>query len=46
MHRELRVQLGGARFFYWSEVLEMFFRVLLFVATGFYTAFLVAAVAS
>ena len=40
MNRELRVQLGGTRFFYWSEVLEMFFRVLLFVVTGFYTALL------
>jgi len=40
MNRELRVQLGGARFFYWSEVVEMFFRVVLFVVTGFYTAVL------
>jgi len=40
MNRELRVQLGGRRFSYWSEVLEMFFRVLLFVVTGFYTALL------
>ena len=40
MHRELRVQLGGARFFYWSEVVEMFFRVVLFVFTGLYSALL------
>lgn len=40
MNRELRVQLGGTRFSYWSEVLEMFFRVLLFVVTGFHTALL------
>lgn len=40
MNRELRVRMGGARFFYWSEVVEMFFRVLLFVVTGFYTAVL------
>ena len=40
MNRELRVQLGGARFFYWSEVVEKFFRVVLFVVTGFYTALL------
>jgi hypothetical protein len=40
MNRELRVQMGGARSFYWSEVVEMFFRVVLFVVTGFYTALL------
>jgi len=40
MNRELRVQLGGARFFYWSEVVEMFFRVVLFVVTVLYTALL------
>jgi hypothetical protein len=40
MHRELRVQLGGARSFYWSEVVEMCFRVLLIVVTALYTAVL------
>lgn len=40
MNRELRVRMGGARVFYWSEVVEMFFRVLLFVVTCFYTALL------
>jgi hypothetical protein len=40
MHRELRVQMGGARSSYWIEVAEMFFRVMLFVVTGFYSALL------
>jgi len=43
MNREVRVQMGGSRFFYWSDVLEKFFRVVLFVVTGFYTALLVYA---
>jgi hypothetical protein len=40
MIRELRVQLGGARFFYWSEVVEMLFRFVLFVVIGLHTALL------
>ncbi|MHC4547888.1 MAG: hypothetical protein ACYTEZ_03850 [Planctomycetota bacterium] len=43
MNREVRVRMGGLAVSYWSQVLEMFFRVVLFGLTGLYTALLVYA---
>ena len=45
MNREVRASLGGAEVTYWSQVAEMFFRVLLCVVTGLYAAAVVYAFA-
>jgi hypothetical protein len=41
--REARIRMGGARFSYWGEMVEMFAAVVLCVQTGLFSAILVYA---
>ena len=43
MNREVRIRLGAPPVSYWSEVVEMFARIVVFVQTGLYTALLLYA---
>ena len=43
MNRELRARMGVRVTGYWSELFEMFWRVLLCAATGFFTLVLLQA---
>ena len=40
MNRQVRIRLGAPAVGYWSEVVELFGRIVLFVQTGLYTALL------
>ncbi len=43
MNRELRLRLSGSPSSYWTEVADMFWRVLLCAVTGLYTVLLIRA---